>query len=142
MDINVKVTLDAAPAFMAVLQGLFKPLAGGGTASTPAPTVSSKNKLKNSDKVEKTATPEPEPAADPAPEAADTTEAVDEVDAPDEVEPSVTIEQIRALIPGAKAKVGTDKVKALLTKYDTANVTNLPKAKYDEFYNELKNLAA
>jgi hypothetical protein len=56
MDINVKVTLDAAPAFMAVLQGLFKPLAGRNSINTcTAAGNSSKSKLKNSDKVEKTA---------------------------------------------------------------------------------------
>lgn len=140
MDINVKVTLDASPELKAILQGLFKPLVGGVAASTPAPAASGKNKLKNSDKVEKTV--ETEPAADPKPEATITNEAPTDSDLEDIAEPSVTIEQIRALIPGAKAKVGTDKVKALLTKYDTANVTNLPRAKYDEFYNELKNLAA
>jgi hypothetical protein len=142
MDINVKVTLDASPELKVILQGLFRPLTGGVAASIPAPAASStgKSKLKNSDKVEKPA--DPEPVADTATETQDTTEEAADSTIDTKAEPTVTIEQIRALIPEAKAKAGTDKVKALLTKYGTPNVTNLPKENYDDCYNELKKLAA
>lgn len=143
MDINVKVTLDAAPAFMAVLQGLLSAV-GTPTATTPAPATgnASKSKLKNSDKVtEKAPEPAPVAATETVQETADETVDNTAADEP-AVEPSVTIEQIRALIPEKKALVGADRLKALLTKYGTQNVTNLPKPNYDAFYNELKNLAA
>jgi hypothetical protein len=135
MDINVKVTIDAAPAFMALLQGLLSAVPAPGTP-TPAPV----NKLKKAEKpAEKVADQMSAPAAEtPAEQALEDFQK--ELDAA--VVPSVTIEQIRAEIPGAKAKVGADKVKALLTKYGTANVTNLPLVNYDAFYNELKTLAA
>lgn len=142
MDINVKVTLDAAPAFMAVLQGLLSAVATQSTSSSaPATGNSSKSKLKNSDKVtEKAPEPIPAAAAEPVQETDD--EIVDSLADNAAAEPSVTIEQIRALIPEKKALVGADRLKALLTKYGTQNVTNLPKPNYDAFYNELKNLAA
>lgn len=138
MDINIKVTIDAAPAFMAVLQGLMSNVASPATPS-PAPV----NKLKKAEKPAEKATEATPAAAAETP----TEEVVDNAVTEDAAVtssaiPSVTIEQIRAEIPGAKAKVGADKVKALLTKYGTANVTNLPLVSYDAFYSELKNLAA
>jgi hypothetical protein len=130
MDINVKVTIDAAPEFLAILQGLLKP-AGLHAVPASAPANGAAKTSKKAEKpVEKTQEPEPAVTTDDA--------AVEENTAA----PTVTIEQIRALIPEKKAQVGTDKLKALLNKYNTANVTNLPVNKYDEFYNELKNLAA
>lgn len=134
MDINVNVTLNASPEFIAVLQGLLKP---AGMHAVPAST-SSNGAVKK--KTEKAA----EKAPDTAP-VVDTTEDTDTADGANQENtsaPTVTIEQIRALIPEKKAKVGADKLKALLTKYNTQNVTNLPVANYDAFYNELKNLAA
>lgn len=131
MDINVKVTIDASPEFMAVLQGLLKP---AGMHAVPASTPAG-NKGR---KPEKAAEKVQEPA-----EVETSAEAQETVSGNNQAAtPSVTIEQIRALIPEKKAQVGMDKLKALLTKYNTANVTNLPMDKYDEFYNELKNLAA
>jgi hypothetical protein len=133
MDINVKVTIDAAPEFMAVLQGFLKTV---GQPSIPAPAATSTGKLRKADKTaDKPAESEPVTSGEPA---------ISETDSDSEktTAPTVTIEQIRALIPEKKAQVGTDKLKALLNKYNTANVTNLPADKYDQFYNELKSLAA
>jgi hypothetical protein len=132
MDINVKVTIDAAPEFLAVLQGLLKP---AGLHAVPAGnSTNGAGKSKKADK--------------PAEKTTETTPVVDATDdAGDGGEnsaaaPTVTIEQIRALIPEKKAKVGTDKLKALLNEYGVANVSTLPAAKYDDFYEKLKNLAA
>jgi hypothetical protein len=131
MDINVNVTLNASPEFIAVLQGLLKPAGMHAVpASTPANGVVKK-------KTEKAV----EKAPDTAP-VVDTTESTVDSEEENTPAPTVTIEQIRALIPEKKAKVGADKLKELLTKYNTQNVTNLPVANYDAFYNELKNLAA
>lgn len=144
MDINVKITLDASPTFMAVLQGLLKP---AGMYAVP-PTTPATNGATKSRKAEK--------AADKVPETPVTVEQTVEQTVEETVEetddntgsenvdvtPSVTIEQIRALIPEKKALVGANKLKELLTKYNTQNVTNLAAANYDAFYNELKNLAA
>jgi hypothetical protein len=133
MDINIngKVTLDISPEFMAVLQGFLKP---AGMHAVPA---AAPGKVKKADKgAEKS---EPAPVAETLETAEETPAAEENTPA---ATPSVTIEQIRALIPEKKALVGADRLKALLTKYGTQNVTNLPVAHFDAFYSELKNLAA
>jgi hypothetical protein len=115
------------------LQGFLKTV---GQPSIPAPAATSTGKLRKADKTaDKPAESEPVTSGEPA---------ISETDSDSEktTAPTVTIEQIRALIPEKKAQVGTDKLKALLNKYNTANVTNLPADKYDQFYNELKSLAA
>lgn len=56
------------------------------------------------------------------------------------VKTNMTIEAVRALV-AAKAKAGKrEAIKELLTEYGVENVTSLPSAKYESFYNQVNSL--
>lgn len=55
-------------------------------------------------------------------------------------EPSVSVEQIRALAPAVAKSKGKEVLKELLQKYDASSISALSEEHYDAFYAELEAL--
>lgn len=135
---TITIELKANAELLSAIRDLTSVLAGGGVK--PA---------SQAEKVERAVvpapTPTPEMAVKPAPTPAEEKPSVPVAPAPAEDKPaapasSIKVEQVRAAVQQLAIKGKREEVKALLTKYEAANVSSLDPARYEEFLSELNEL--
>lgn len=117
--LNITVTLTADGPLLAVLQNIATALTGGAIAATPAKMTVV------------------QPSASPAVSGSETSSG--ETGAGN-INSTVTLEQVRALVTKKSQAGKMPEIKALLTKFSVAKVTELPADKYDSFYSEVDKI--
>lgn len=135
LEAKVTVNVTLAPEVMNLLKGLV-----GGVTNKSYQKEGEAPKVIEAPKVEKATLPIKEPKVEDKPKAEE--EPKEEKHAEEkhaEEESNITLEEIRAIASKA-VKKDRSAVKKLLTKYEAGSVSTLPKEKYQDFYNEVKEL--
>lgn len=121
---TITLTIDLGTTSADAVSEVLRILSGSNGTTSPVKTLNGKKAAKAETTAE--VSPAPESSAAPITETLQKT--------------NMTIEAVRALV-AAKAKAGKrEAIKELLTEYGVENVTSLPSAKYESFYNQVNSL--